>query len=81
MEVRALFFAAYRDAVGESSLEVDLPDDATVSDLVRHLRERGDPFDRLPTDPAVAVNRRYTPADRSLSPGDEVAFIPPVAGG
>lgn len=81
MQIRALFFAAYRDAVGESSLEVDLPDDATVSDLVRGLRTRGDPFDRLPESPAVAVNRSYAAADRALAPGDEVAFIPPVAGG
>jgi molybdopterin converting factor subunit 1 len=81
VEIRALFFASYRDAVGESALQVELPDGATVSDLVRSLRDRGDPFDRLPPDPAVAVNRSYTPADRSLSAGDEVAFIPPVAGG
>lgn len=81
MHIRALFFAAYRDAVGASSLEVDLPDGSTVSELVRRLRDRGDPFDRLPSEPAVAVNRSYSAEDRPLSAGDEVAFIPPVAGG
>ena len=81
MHINALFFAAYRDAVGTSALEVELPPGATVSDLVRTLRARGEPFDRLPEEPAVAVNQSYVAGDRDLAPGDEVAFIPPVAGG
>lgn len=81
MQIRALFFAAYRDAVGTSSLEMDVPDGSTVSEFVRTLRGRGEPFDRLPREPAVAVNRRYSAEERTLSAGDEVAFIPPVAGG
>jgi len=81
MEVRTLFFAQYRDVVGSSSLEVELPVGATVGELVDALRSRGSPFDRLPTDPAVAVNRSYSGGERVLSAGDEVAFIPPVAGG
>ena len=81
MEIRALFFAAYRDAVGTSALDVELPERATVADLVRDLRERGGGFDCLPDEPAVAVNRAYARGSRTLSPGDEVAFIPPVAGG
>jgi molybdopterin converting factor small subunit len=31
--------------------------------------------------PAVAVNCEYVPASRTLSPDDEVAFLPPIAGG
>lgn len=81
MEIQALFFAAYRDALGASSLEVRVPDGSTVSDLVTQLRARGAPFDRLPEDPAVAVNRSYVDGRRALAHGDEVAFIPPVAGG
>lgn len=81
MEVRTLFFAQYRDVVGSASLEVDLPTGATVGELVKALRSRGSPFDRLPVDPAIAVNRSYSEGERVLSAGDEVAFIPPVAGG
>lgn len=81
MSVQALFFAAYRDLLGTKALSVDLPDGATVADLVAELRGRGAPFDSLPTEPAVAVNRAYALHDEPLSAGDEVAFIPPVAGG
>lgn len=81
MDIRTLFFASYRDLLGHSTLSVQVPEGATVEDLVTALRRRGEPFDRLPVDPAVAVNRDYAAAERVLESGDEVAFIPPVAGG
>lgn len=79
--VKTLFFAAYRDLLGTTELSVELPDGATVRDLVADLRSRGAPFDGLPDDPAVAVNRSYADPRERLGSGDEVAFIPPVAGG
>lgn len=79
--VHALFFAAYRDLVGCGDMAVQLNEGATVGDLVAELRGRGAPFDRLPAQPAVAVNRTYAFLDERLSADDEVAFIPPVAGG
>ena len=79
--VRTLFFAAYRDMVGAPELAVELGDGATVADLVAELRGRGHPWDGLPREPAVAVNRSYASLDAPLGGGDEVAFIPPVAGG
>jgi len=81
VSVQALFFAAYRDLLGTRSLSVELPDGATVADLVAALRGRGAPFDALPSEPAVAVNRAYALPSEPLRAGDEVAFIPPVAGG
>lgn len=81
VSVRTLFFASYRDLLGTDSTDVDLPDGATVADLVRTLRGRGRPFDALPEDPPVAVNRSYAGSDAHLEDGDEVAFLPPVAGG
>ena len=79
--VNALFFAAYRDLIGSGSVSVELRAGATVADLVAELRGRGAPYDGLPDEPAVAVNRSYAFLDEPLSADDEVAFIPPVAGG
>ena len=79
--VNALFFAAYRDLVGSGEIAVELREGATVSDLVAELRGRGAPFDSLPTEPAIAVNHTYAFMDEVLNANDEVAFIPPVAGG
>jgi molybdopterin converting factor subunit 1 len=79
--VRALFFAAYRDLLGMSELSVDVAEGSTVADLVSSLRGRGHPWDVLPAEPAVALNRTYAALSEPLGAGDEVAFIPPVAGG
>lgn len=81
LNVRTLFFASYRDLLGTRSTVVELPDGATVDDLVRALRGRGGPYGSLPEDPPVAVNRSYAARDAELDEGDEVAFLPPVAGG
>jgi molybdopterin converting factor subunit 1 len=81
MIVRALFFASYREIAGADEVRVELPHGARVSDLVERLRAGGGRWEALPSTPAVAVNLDYAPLATALSEGDEVAFIPPVAGG
>jgi molybdopterin converting factor subunit 1 len=81
MRVHVLFFASYRDLVGTGELTVSLPTGTDVLGLVAEIRGRGGAFARLPRFPAVAVNQEYASEDRPLVDGDEVAFIPPVAGG
>lgn len=65
---------------GTESLEIDLPAGSTAGDLVARLRSR-DPLRALPSAPALAVNQVYAPLTTPLSDGDEVALLPPVAGG
>ena len=80
MRVRLLFFASYAEAFGRTEQPLELPPGATVADCVAELRK--DPrATRLPPSPLVAVNQRYVRLDAPLSDGDEVALIPPVAGG
>lgn len=81
MIVRALFFASYRDLAGTDAMEVELPENARAADLVSRLRSGGGRWASLPAAPAVAVNQDYAPLTATLEEGDEVAFIPPVAGG
>lgn len=81
MRVRVLLFALYRDLAGTPELEIDVPAGATAREAVRALRGRGEPYGRLPEAPAVAVNEEYVNLDAVLSDGDELALIPPVAGG
>lgn len=81
LAVRTLFFAAYRDLAGGSSLDVELPEGATVGDLVATLRAKGGGLAKLPPQPAIALNRSYARPEQVLRSGDEVALIPPVAGG
>ena len=79
MKVTVLVFASYAEALGRDALEVELAAGATVAaclEVVRHLTG-----DRVPPSPLVAVNRRYAKVEHALCEGDEVALIPPVAGG
>jgi molybdopterin converting factor small subunit len=77
---QVLLFASYADAFGASSVSVMLPDMATVDDLVAALRVL--PGGQvLPKTPLVAIDRRYTPGPVSVRVGQEIALIPPVAGG
>lgn len=80
MRIRTLLFAVYRDMAGTDAIDLDLPAGATAADLVGRLRaEPG--LDRLPAEPALAVNHEYVPLSTGLADGDEVALLPPVAGG
>jgi molybdopterin converting factor small subunit len=80
MEVTVLLFASYAEAFDADRLTLELPAGACVADLVAHLRgdRRGA---RLPSRPLVAVNRRYSGYEQVIGPTDEIAVVPPVAGG
>ncbi len=76
-----LFFASYREGVGSGRMDVRLPIGAKVSDLISELHSKGKKFTCLPDSVVVAVNHVYSEPVTTLNDGDEVAFIPPVAGG
>jgi molybdopterin converting factor small subunit len=58
-----------------SRLELDLPEDSTLVDLVTHLA--------LPKEQVKVtfVNAKARDLDYHLQPGDEVGIFPPVGGG
>ena len=80
MKVRLRLFASYAEAFGRDEIPLDLPAGATAGDALAAIRTRPG-ADRLPPKPMLAVNQRYARAEALLSEGDEVALIPPVAGG
>lgn len=80
IRVTVRFFARFRELAGRAEETVELPSGASVDDLVERLRASGG-LEDLPDRPAVAVNLEYAPRGRRLRDGDEVALIPPVAGG
>ncbi len=80
LTVQCLFFGRYAETVGRAACALELPAPAAVADAVRTLR-RDLGADRLPERPLVAVNREHSAMDRVLADGDEVAFLPPMAGG
>jgi molybdopterin synthase sulfur carrier subunit len=84
LTVKVVFFARLREALGSAGETVSLPAGATVEALRDHLRKRGGAWEtELAPSRAVrvAVNQDMAALQHVLSPGDEVAFFPPVTGG
>lgn len=79
MELTVLLFASWAEAVGAPSVVLRLPPEATAGDVVRAAAQLA--AGRALPKPLVAVNHRYAKPDSPVRPGDEVALIPPVAGG
>lgn len=81
MQVTIKLFGSLREAVGSKELAVQLPEDATVG----HLRAllAGDHPEVRAMGSRLRVSRNMELVDDAerLAEGDEVAFLPPVAGG
>ena len=80
MKVRLLFFAVLRDVTGKRDDVLDLPEGTRAADVWRLLRDEHRAL-RDYAQPMTAINETYADADQVLRDGDELAFIPPVAGG
>jgi sulfur-carrier protein len=81
MLIRVKLFAAMRDLTGDETVEIELPDGATVGDLRRELGKQLPLARSLLLRSAIAVNRDVAENEHILHPTDEVAAIPPVSGG
>jgi MoaE-MoaD fusion protein len=80
MKVTVRLFAGLRERAGGQHVDVELPDGASVGDLLAAMETT--PVGRLePGQCVVAINREYAPASALVSADDEVALIPPVSGG
>ncbi len=73
-------FARYAEVMGAAMLEVDIREPATVADLIHALRSMPG-GELLPDDPLVAVNLRQAVATTPIAPTDQLALLPPLAGG
>ena len=81
MKVRLLYFAVLRDITGKDEDVLALPAGATPADVWQTLRTTHAKLADYLQPPMLAINESYASADTALRDGDELAFIPPVAGG
>ena len=81
MKVRLLHFAVLRDITGKSETELSLPEGTRAADVWSAMRRDYAQLAGYRTPPLIAVNEAYASAETILRDGDELAFIPPVAGG
>ena len=83
MRVRLRLFGTLKrhapdGAAGRGTVFLDLPEGATVLQLIMHL---GIPYGEHEGQIVAAVNDRETAHDRVLREGDAVSLFEPLAGG
>lgn len=82
---RLVYFAWVRERVGRPEEEVALPEGvATVADLVRWLKTRGEEYAYAFENEAVvraAIDKVHAKPDAPIAGAREIAFFPPMTGG
>lgn len=76
MKVKVAAYARYKTLLGFAEIGLPLPDPPSLKELLKHPC-----FSALPKEALLAVNKKFAGPDDALSPGDEVAVMPPVSGG
>jgi molybdopterin converting factor small subunit len=80
LTVRVLLFASYAETLGLNAVELTLDGGATVAHALAQVRSLPG-GERLPPKPLCAVNLSQARLDTPLATGDELALLPPLAGG
>lgn len=79
-----LYFASIREAIGTAEETIsDLNDPSSVQDILDQLIERGEPWRTALSNQTLltALNQEIVTPETIVSPGDELAIMPPVTGG
>ena len=79
--IRVLFFGAAADRAGTRETELEVNDAPTLAEIWPLLVERHPDLAPMGGTLAFAVNGEYARGEDTVSPGDEVAVLPPVSGG
>jgi molybdopterin converting factor subunit 1 len=81
MRLKVRLFAMLREQAGWREREFELADGATIDDAWRAITTAQPALQGHRSAVRFAVNREYAASDQRLCDGDELAIIPPVAGG
>lgn len=81
MQIQVLYFAVFRERLGKDAELLEVPAGATVAVAVAVLSERYPAIAALRGRFRVAHNQTFAGDEQALADGDELALIPPVAGG
>ena len=81
MKVRVKLFAVARQRFGHDTLEIELPDKATIRHLRASLVETFPALADVVTHSRLAIDSEYAPDSATISGAPEIALIPPVSGG
>ena len=79
--IQLLAFGGTKNIVGAAELQFPLGSASTAGELLDEICRRYPGLEAQRQSLRLAVNGAYAGIGQRVSPGDEVALIPPVAGG
>lgn len=81
MKVEVQFFSYLKDMTGCSATREELPEGATLQQLIQRLHQRFPKLAPAARSTLLAVGLEYASPDQLLKDGDQVSLFPPVQGG
>ncbi len=81
MRVTVSFYSYFKDLAGAAQLTEELPEAATLNDLLDKLARQIPKLETMKKSVLLAVGVEYQTRDYWLKDGDEVSLFPPVQGG
>lgn len=81
MKVRAQFFAQLREHAGAHELEVEVPQGATVRELLEGIYAQRPSLRAYDKSILIGAGLEFVDRHYKLNPGEQIAIMPPVQGG
>ena len=81
MNVRVQFYAQLRDLIEVHELELELPQGATVRELLENIYAQRPALRVHDKSILVGAGLEFVDRNYTLNPGEEIAIMPPVQGG
>ena len=81
MKIRVEFYSQLRDLAGIAELNIDLPAEATVADLLEKVYRKAPKLRSRDKSTLVGAGVEFVDRNYKLKAGDEISIMPPVQGG
>ena len=81
MNVRVQFYAQLRELMGIHELDLELPQGATVRELLEKVYAQKPALRAHDKSILVGAGLEFVERNYNLKPGEEIAIMPPVQGG
>lgn len=81
IEVTVKLFAAYQEAYNQPELQLTLPRETKVQDLLEKILQEKPQLEQWRDVTRFGVNLQFVAGNTLLNDGDEIVLIPPVSGG
>jgi molybdopterin converting factor subunit 1 len=81
MKVKLLFFATLRERAGTKSVEIEIPENATVRTMKDQVAHDYPSLNQSMETALISINHEFAFDDARIPLNAEIAMFPPVSGG